>query len=270
MKKLRIGIIGCGTIGKELAFACGKRLKESVVLAAICDSDPVKVETLKKALKGKVKVLQAGRLIKECDFVIEAASASVSADIVKKCISAKKDCLIMSVGGLLGNERLLKLAEARSARIYIPSGAVSGVDGLKSASVGRIDSVILTTRKPPGALAGAPYIKARSIEMDSIKEDTVIFDGTAGEAVKGFPQNINVSAVLSLAGIGAKKTGVRIVASPGSSANIHEIEISGEFGRMRTITENVPSAANPKTSALAIFSAIATLESAVSSVRIGT
>jgi len=98
----------------------------------------------------------------------------------------------------------------------------------------------------------------------------VIFEGTAADAVKGFPQNINVSAVLSIAGIGSGRTRVRIVASPNCSSNVHEIEIIGEFGKISTRCENVPSKTNPRTSALAIFSAIATLEGALSSVRAGT
>ena len=104
----------------------------------------------------------------------------------------------------------------------------------------------------------------------SIKKEKTIFEGSAVEAVKGFPQNVNVSAVLSLAGMGAKKTRVKIVTSPLYTSNTHEIEITGEFGRIVTRSENLPSKANPKTSALAIFSAIATLETIASSVRIGT
>jgi aspartate dehydrogenase len=104
----------------------------------------------------------------------------------------------------------------------------------------------------------------------SVKKETVVFDGTAAEAVLGFPKNINVSAVLSLAGIGAKKTFVKIVTSPDYTLNTHEVEITGEFGRIVTKAENRPSRSNPKTSALAVFSAIAALEGAVDSVRIGT
>jgi aspartate dehydrogenase len=176
----------------------------------------------------------------------------------------------MSVGGLLGNERLLKKAAARGIKVYLPSGALCGIDGLKSASVGKIDSVTLVTRKPPRGLEGAPYLKERGVDLKSISEETVLFDGSAEEAVRGFPQNVNVSAVLSLAGIGAKRTRVRIVASPGSSRNIHEVEITGEAGRITARTENVPSAANPRTSALAVFSAIATLEGITGGVKIGT
>jgi aspartate dehydrogenase len=98
----------------------------------------------------------------------------------------------------------------------------------------------------------------------------MIFEGSAEDAVKGFPQNVNVAAVLSLAGLGASRTLVRIMTAPDCAVNSHEIEVKGEFGRLLARTENVPSKTNPKTSALAIFSAIATLERIANSVKIGT
>lgn len=270
MKKIKVGIIGCGTIGSEIARTCQERLKDKVTLFAISDIDENKVLSLSKSLKNKVEILNIEDCIKKCSLIVEAASASVSGDVLSKCVNAGTDCMIMSVGGLLGKEELLKTAQMKGVRVYIPSGALCGIDGLKSASVGEINSVTLTTRKPPKALEGAPYLKLKGIKVADIKEETIIFEGTAEEAVKGFPQNINVSAVLSLAGIGAARTKVRIVASPAYTRNVHEVEIKGEFGSIKTVSENLPSKTNPKTSALAIFSAIATLEGIASSVRIGT
>jgi len=270
MKKIKVGIIGCGTIGNEIARACLGRLKDKVVLSALCDADRKKCETLKTSLKSKAPILSIDGVVKSCDFVIEAASASISAGVLKKCIAKGKDCLVMSTGGLLAEPALLAQAGKKRVRVFVPSGAVCGVDGLKSAGVGGIDKVTLTTRKPPKGLAGAPYVLSQKIDLSSVVEDTVIFEGSAEDAVNGFPQNVNVAAVLSLAGIGARKTLVRIIATPGSGANIHEVEIVGESGRITTRSENVPSKANPKTSALAVYSAIATLEGAVSPVRIGT
>lgn len=239
-------------------------------MAAICDADENKTASLNKILIKKAQVLKSTELIKKCDFVVEAASAKISSDILKKCIKGNKDCLVMSVGGLLGNEKLLDSARLKGVKVYIPSGAICGIDGLKAASIGRIDTVVLTTRKPPRGLEGAPYLKEKNIDIGRIKEETVIFEGTASEAMAGFPKNINVSAVLSLAGIGASKTLVRIVTSPDYKGNTHEVEVSGEFGRIITKSENLPSKTNPKTSALAVMSAIAALEGALSSVRIGT
>lgn len=270
MDKLKVGIIGCGAMGAEIAKACQDRLKDKVILTGICDIDEKKTGLLNGILAEKVSVLNLKDLINNSSLVVESASAAISADVLKKCIDAGRDCMIMSVGGLLGREELLEQAEEKNVKVYIPSGAICGIDGLKSASIGKIDSVTLTTRKPPKGLVGAPYLKEKNIDVMSIKKEKTIFEGSAAEAVKGFPQNVNVSAVLSLAGMGAKKTRVKIVTSPLYVSNTHEIEIIGEFGRIMTQCENLPSKANPKTSALAIFSAIATLETIASSVRIGT
>lgn len=268
--KIKVGIIGCGAIGSEIAAACQKRLKAKIDLVAVCDADTKKAETLAAALGKGVEALTMDALIKKADLVIEAASAAISANVAEKCIREKKDCMVMSVGGLLGREKLLESAKDKGIRLYIPSGAICGLDGLKAASIGKIASVTLTTRKPPKGLAGAPYLKEKNIDVAGIDRETVVFEGSALEAVKGFPQNINVAAVLSLAGIGAERTRVRIVTSPAYSANIHEVEITGECGVIRTRAENVPSPNNPKTSYLAIMSAIALLEGITSGIRIGT
>lgn len=270
MGKLKVGIIGCGTIGAEIARACQDRLGNKTELLALCDTDETKAASLNKTLNKKAQVLGLDELVNRSELVVEAASAAISAGVLEKCIKNKKDCLIMSVGGLLGKENLLESAIGSGIKVYIPSGAICGIDGLKAGCAGKIISVTLTTRKPPKGLEGAPYIKDRGIELSEIKKETVVFEGSALDAVKGFPQNVNVSAVLSLAGMGASETRVRIVTSPDYSKNTHEVEIKGDFGTIMTKTENVPSRANPKTSALAIFSAIATLEGITKTVRIGT
>ncbi len=266
---LKIGIIGCGAIGSELSKAIGCRIPEAS-LAALADIDEGKARKLADSLSGNPQVLPPGDLIDRVDLVVECASASASAEIAEKALSRGKDILVMSVGGLLGKENLFRLARQKNCRLYLPSGALAGLDGVKSAAAGRIDSVTLTTRKPPAGLRGAPYLAREDINLDSLREEKVVFEGTAEEAVKGFPRNINVAAALSLAGIGATETRVRIVADPKISRNVHEIEIEGEFGRLVSRTENLPSPSNPKTSFLAILSAIATLKAIVSPVRIGT
>lgn len=266
---LKVGIVGCGAIGTELARAIDREIKETQ-LVALTDINEEKAKELAGSLKEKPKILSLDELIEKSDLIIEAASKDAVLSLATKVIDQGKDIMIMSVGGLLGNEDLLDLAKEKDCKIYLPSGALAGLDGVKSASIGRIDSVTLTTRKPPEGLKGAPYIKRNKIDLDAITKEKVIFEGSATEAVEGFPQNINVSATLSLAGIGAEKTMVRIIADPNLEKNVHEIEVKGEFGRLVSRTENLPSPKNPKTSYLACLSAIATLKGIVSSIKVGT
>ncbi len=165
----------------------------------------------------------------------------------------------MSVGGLLHREDWFREAASRGCRILFPSGAIAGLDGLSAACVGQMESVTLTSRKPVRALAGSSFIVDRGIELDALTQDTVIFDGLAADAARAFPATSNVAAALALT-IGDRcEVRVRIVASPTSARNVHEIEARGEFGSLRIIVENVPSEANPKTSKLAALSALATL-----------
>jgi aspartate dehydrogenase len=160
----------------------------------------------------------------------------------------------MSVGALADGQLLASLQSSRG-RIYIPTGAIAGIDAIRAVKH-LLDSVTLTTTKAPKALAGAPFFETSDIKLDAIGEKTVIYEGPAADAVKKFPANVNVAAVLSLAGIGFEKTRVRIVADPAFTTNQHEIAATGSFGTFHFTVNNVPSPGNPKTSYLAVLSAI--------------
>ena len=268
---IKVGIIGCGTIGRELSKACQKKFVEEVTLEALADVDAVKAKKLQKELKPRPQIVPFDTLIKRCDLIIEAASTHVSYDIAKKALRLGKDIMVMSVGGILGKEKeLLQLARTHHCCLYIPSGGVIGIDGLKAARIGKIHRVTLTTRKPPQGFEDAPYVIKHNINLKNLKEEKVLFDGNALAAVKGFPKNINVSATLSMAGIGPEKTKVKIIACPHMLVNVHEAYVVGDFGSFYARTENFPSEQNPKTSRLAILSAVATLERILKNVKIGT
>jgi aspartate dehydrogenase len=267
---VKIGIIGCGTIGSFLAKETEKRFKGKAKVAALCDVDKNKAQKLLRSLKKKPEILSLSALIKACDFVVECASAKVSLEVARRCVKARKSVMIMSVGGILGDKNILNAARRMNSRIFIPTGAICGLDAVKAASGAKIDSATLTTRKPPKGLKGAPFIVKNKIDLSKIKKEKVLFIGTASQAVREFPANVNVAAALSLAGIGAKRTKVRIITSPKFKRNSHEIEVTGSFGRLKAVTENVPSPGNPKTSFMAPLSAIATLSGALDCVRIGT
>ncbi|MBL7156951.1 MAG: aspartate dehydrogenase [Candidatus Omnitrophica bacterium] len=270
MKKLKVGIIGCGAIGSEIASACATLLKNNIELVALYDIDKEKSESLSRLVKKDVATDSEEALFGKSELIIEAASSRISREVVKKAVEKSKDIMVMSVGGLIESENLLEEARIKNIKVYFPSGAICGIDALKSAKISKIDKVTLTTKKPPKGLEGAPYLEEKNIDINSIRDEKVIFKGNALEAVKGFPKNVNVASLLSLAGIGAKNTTVEIVTSPKFTKNTHEIEIVGDFGRITTRTENVPFEKNPKTSKLAALSAIATLKGIVEGVKIGT
>jgi len=260
MKLKRIGIIGCGAMGSEIAEYLSKNLRDKSKVTAICDINSQRAKELSEKIKPPPIVTTIDDLINKSDLIIETASPWVSGDIAAKADSFKKDVLIMSTGGLLKKPRLIEKINSGHSYIHISSGAICGLDGLKSAKIGAIKSVTLTTRKPLKGLASSPYLKEKNIDIEKIDKETLIYSGTAREAIRYFPQNINVAVTLSICGIGADRTSVRIFTSPGYTKNTHEIEVKGEFGSFWTKTENVPSRDNPKTSELAIFSAIAKIK----------
>jgi len=269
-EKLRIGIVGCGAIAKEIVTLSLKRLKERVGFTVFFDIDKKRSDSIAKlSPQGKV-ANSLDEVFDTSNFVIECASGKISPEVVRKAIDKKKDVLVMSIGGLIEKTALLEEARKNNIRVFLPSGAICGLDGLKAAKASQIQKVTLRTRKPTKGLIGAPYLKKNNIDLGAIKDEKVIFAGSALEAIKGFPKNVNVSSLLSLAGIGPDKTKVEIIVSPKYTKNTHEIEIIGDSGRITTRTENVPSESNPKTSRLAALSAIATLEGIADSVRIGT
>jgi len=269
MVKIKAGIIGCGTIGSELAKFIDTQVAH-MELAAICDAVPQKAKELADNLVKRPAIIDMDRLIDGSELVIEAASKDAAKEIIRKCCDKSRNMLVMSAGAVLEDQSILDHIRKKGIHLYLPSGAIAGLDALKAVRAGEISSVTLTTRKPLKALEGAPFIAQNKIKLEDIKEETLIFEGSAAEAVSAFPANINVAALLSLAGIGPKKTRVRIFASPQLEINMHEIEVAGEFGKFTTRTENLPSPHNPKTSYLAVLSAMAMLRQIADTVRVGT
>jgi aspartate dehydrogenase len=264
----RVGIVGMGTIGRAIALALDTG-DIPVQVAAVHSRDAEKAGAFAATLKAAPPVLDLDRLIAGSDLVIEAATQDALATIAPATLAAGKDLMVLSVGALLDHPEWVALANQHHCKLYVPSGAIVGLDGVKGACAGRVDSVTITTRKPPEGLAGAPYVVAQGIDVFAFTEETQIFEGSAREACKGFPANVNVSAALSLAGIGPDRTRIRIMVMPGGTRNMHDVEVIGEFGRMTSHIENVPSATNPRTGKLSYLSAIAMLEEIAGAVRYG-
>lgn len=274
MTKLKIGIVGCGAIGSSLVGAIVRDFSKQTKLAALYDIDILKAKRLSKAVcKNKdLSVNNLDQLINKSELVIECASARSSWSIAQNVLKNGRNIMIMSVGGVASYlEELSNLAKKYNTYVYIPSGAISGIDALKAVrQQEEIKEVILTTRKNPISFRGVKYIEEQKIRLDKLKKDKLLFSGSAKEAIKYFPQNINVASVLSLAGIGQERTQVKIIASPKQKRNIHEIQILSDAGSIFTRTENVLHPKNPKTSYLAVLSAIATLKQILEPIKIGT
>jgi aspartate dehydrogenase len=277
MPKKNVGLIGCGAIGTHLALALDSGRLANASLLALFDIVDSNAKSLQSKLKSRPEVYpDFGRfLASSTDIIVEAASQEAVRKYGTSIIEASKDLMVMSVGALADTaflSELLNIAAAKEGRcrIYVPTGAIAGIDAIRSVRH-LVDSITLTTTKSPKALAGAPFLEISKVRLDTLTKLTVIYEGPALEAVKMFPANINVAAVLGLAGVGVAKTKVRIVVDPQATTNQHEIVATGGFGDIKITVNNVPIPGNPKTSFLAVLSAIECLRSICDNgIRIGS
>ena len=266
----RVGLIGCGTIGSQLALCIPKLFAHEAKLVALHDSNPEAAADLKRRLHCSASIVSLADLIRKSDLVLEAASAAIVPDVIERCLRANRDLLVMSVGGLLLKDAWRRQIRRSSIRVYIPSGALAGLDGIKAMAIGRLSQATLTSRKPPKALESAPYVLKRGLGFDQLTRAMIVFEGTPREAVKHFPQNTNVAAALALAtGLPDSQIQVRVVADPTIQRNRHELDVEGDCGRIQCTIESRPSQ-NPKTSELAVRSAVATLHRIFDNLQIGT
>jgi aspartate dehydrogenase len=268
---MNIGLIGCGSIGSEIAKAIDNN-KIDAKLMIIFDVYEDNMNRLLEILKDKPKKTRVfdAMLDEDIDIIVEAASQKALKSYATKILK-RFDLMAMSIGALLDQEfydTINDIITKHNRRLYLPTGAIAGIDAIKSVKE-LIDEVEIITTKPPVGLRDAPYVKMNSIDL-SIDEPKMIYQGYANEAVRYFPANVNVAATLSLVGIGADRTRVKIVADPNINTNKHQIIVKGRFGEFNFIVNNIPSPTNPKTSYLAILSAIECLRNINSKIRIGT
>lgn len=269
---LKIGVIGCGAIGVQICRAIDSG-SINAKLAAIYDRSAQHCEKLQGSLENKPVISSPIKLIKKADIIVECASQEAVREHGRLVLESGKDLMVMSVGALMDDKLLFSLVRAarkNDCKIYVPSGAIAGIDGLRSARIATIDRVEISTTKNPKGLEGAPFMIENNIDPFSFHKKTMIFEGSATEAVRAFPANVNVAASLSLAGIGSEGTRVKVFVDPEASRNIHEITVEGDFGKFTCHIENVPSPGNPRTSLLAALSAIATLKKITEPLQIGT
>jgi aspartate dehydrogenase len=276
----KIGLIGCGAIGSELALAIDSgRVKKAALVSLYDNVENVAVELKSKLQNKNIKsfsnfsLFTSSPAFANADIIIEAASQDAVKKFAKTIIQAGKDLIIMSIGALAEQDllhELLDIASRKEVHIYVPSGAIAGIDAIRSVKH-LLNSVTITTTKNPKALVGAPFFEKTRIKPELITQKKLIYEGTARDAVKEFPANVNVAAALSLAGLGMDATKVKIIADPDTSVNQHQITAIGTFGEIKIVVRNIPSPSNPKTSYLAVLSAVECIRSICDdNIRIGT
>ena len=223
---MKIAFVGLGAIGQEVL----RRLEGAAA--------PVTVVGALVAERGRKRPCPTltsldALLESECDLVVECARQHVLADLGPRILASGKNLLVSSVGAFgveASYDALKSAAESAGARMFIPAGALAGIDALAAARHIGIATVLYTRRAPPQT-----WVKSSALEAgvaESLDRPHVIFEGNAREAARRYPKNANVTATVALAGIGFEATRVILLADPAATANVHVIEANGAFGRL--------------------------------------
>lgn len=252
---MRIGLIGFGTIGRAVAKAVDDGQAGDVEISSILVRDTSKID-LKDTDRTREKLTSDSRRFfsDDIEVVVEAAGHGALKQYAEYALRSGRDLLAVSVGAL-ADEAFLALirvaAKETRQNVLIPSGALGGLDAISSAAFGEIDEVVLEVRKPVAAWIGTP---AETVALQATDEPVCFYSGKAREAVIAFPQNVNVLAALSLAGIGFDRTEVKMFVDPCTTHNTFHLSSRGEFGEVKLTLKNVPNPENPKTGRLVVMS----------------
>ena len=267
---MRVALLGGGTIARLVL----EHRPPGIEVSALVGRHPAsRGASLASEFGIPYMVGRSALLATRPQAVLEAASHEAVREHLVPLLEAGVHVVVLSAGAL-ADDSLRRAAEAASGRsgalFYVPSGGIGGLDALKTACLAGVDQVSIQVAKPPAAWKGIAFVEKSGVDLDRLQAPHVLFEGPAREGVPHFPQNVNIAAVLALAGIGMDRTRLKVVADPGLTLNTHTIRVSGASGRITLVLENVPSPENPKTSWLACYSALAALQSLGSRVRYGT
>lgn len=264
----RVAVAGLGTIGRSLVSRLAAGVP-GLELVAVGARDPAKAGATLRELGVDVPLSAVDELEPLADLVIECTPAQLLPRIAEPMLRAGKEVVVLSAGALLEHPELFDLAERHGGTISVPTGALVGLDAVGAAAEGEIRSLRLTTRKPPAGLVGAPGIDRSGVDLASLTEPARVFAGTAREAARDFPANLNVAAALSLAGPGPDRTEVEIWADPAVTRNTHTIVMRSDVADVTMTIENVPSE-NPRTGRITAPSVISMLRKRAAHLRVGS
>lgn len=265
---MNIALVGCGAIGSSvLELLQGDRnLQVSWILSP--QVTPAIEEAVRRFAPGAQVLTALPEQIKP-DLIVECAGHSAIEQHIIPALARGIPALVASIGAMSAPDMADKVqaaAEAGGTQVQLVSGAMGGIDALSAAKIGGLDAVIYTGRKPPKAWSGTPAEQV--CDLNALQAEFCIFEGTAREAAQLYPKNANVAATLSLAGLGLDHTLVRLFADPAVTENLHHVEVRGAFGAMELTMRGKPLAANPKTSALTVYSVVRAVKNRAAAVAI--
>ena len=270
---MRVAMLGGGTIARLVLEHARQGDIPGVQLVAVAGRRALsRGADLSREFNLPYVVGREALLRQRPDAVVEAASHDAVREHLVALLEAGVGVVVLSAGAL-ADDALREAAERAAARtgalFLVPSGGIGGLDALKTACLAGVDEVSIQVAKPPAAWKGIAFVESLGVDLDRLAQAVTLFEGPAREGVPHFPQNVNIAAVLALAGVGMDRTRLKVVADPALTLNTHTIRVAGRSGRFTVVLENVPSSDNPKTSVLACYSALAAVRALGSRVRYG-
>ena len=267
---VRLGIAGTGAIGATVAKAVDAGDVPGMELTAIAASGPARFHALQSELARPVDFATFEELAESCDWVIEAGPPKIFEALARPVLDKGKTLVVLSCSQLPDRDDLIARAQETGARIVVPSGAILGLDALKAAAVGTLNSVTIETRKPVAALIKAPYVASEGLDLTGLSEPMQVFSGSVSDGARAFPANVNVAAALALAGFGAEQTRMQVWADPTLTRNQHRVHVVSDSADLTMTIEGRPSPQNPATGLITAQSVIALLKDHTATLKIGT
>lgn len=249
---VRIMMVGYGAMGREVHRLLPEGLSlDWVILPAQSNL------TEHRQLRDIETFTEIDQCAERPDLVLECAGQAGVREHGEAILRRGLNLAVISVGALADQalrNRLEAAAQAGGGRLILLSGAIAGIDGLAAAREGGLDEVTYESCKAPKSWKGSHAEKL--IDLDTVNEKTVFYEGKAEEAARLFPANANVAATVGLAGIGLEATTVKLSVDPHTTTNTHRIYARGRFGEFHIELNGRPLEHNPKTSTLAALSVV--------------
>jgi aspartate dehydrogenase len=262
---LKLGLIGAGAIGGAVIDMLRNDPALEIEVPAVL------VRTPRPDDLSPLHTTDADRFFAErFDAVLEGAGHQAVRDHGERVLASGADLIATSVGAFTDDALLQQLvSQARSAgsRLIIPSAGIGALDILSGAAMGGLDRVQMIVRKDPNAWYGTAA--EGEFDLAAVVEPTVIFEGSARAGAAKYPQNVNISAAVSLAGIGLDKTELVIYADPTIDTHVIEVIAEGAFGRFNFVEDVAVSPENRKTGRIVAMSVLKTVRQLASPLVIG-
>lgn len=280
MEKKTIAVIGCGALGTLIAEGIARDI-EGWRLAGVYARTAAAAQALASRLGCTAFASMEELLAARPAMVVEAAGGDAARQHAEAVLRSGASLILLS-GGVLADEsfvqRLREAAQQGGSVLHVASGAIGGFDLMrtlafrerqlarrgKAAPAGQELSARVDNFKAPASLNGAPYLEGRDLPAD---RRVTVFEGSAADAIAGFPRNVNVAVAAASASAGMERTAVTITSDPALTENTHCIHVQGFGVRAEMEFASLPDPENPRSSTMTAWSVLALLDELTSPIR---